>query len=886
MRRTAKVALLAIVVLAGVLRVYNLRDLPAGLYCDEAGLGYNAYSLWQTGRDENGTRFPLFVWSFGVSYKNPVYIYSAIVPIALLGLDEFSLRLTSVAFGLGTIVAVFFLCRALFSVGVGLLAALLLALCPWHLHFSRIAFELISFPFLFTIGATLLVRYTQGRRTLPAAFFFFAACPYTYAISNLFVPLFVVGFGLLYLKDLLWQRWRQTLLALVVMLATVAPLIQFNLAHRAQTQQYFRNTTFLEPDMTAQEAGNRFVANYRQFFSNRFLFTEGDEIVRHAVRGHGELYPAFLPLLLLGGAVALLRRDRASKLILLWLVLYPCGASLMTEIPSASRGFIGVVPLCILAALGAGSVLWAIAWAIRYRPVALALQGAALAAGAYVLIPQVQRYLHLYFNEYVRYSAPTYGGFQYGYRDMIRYMESERGNYAQLLMTATEVNQPQVFALFYRPLDPSQHHRGTDLGYTILDPAEVARYSLDRPVLYAVREPELRYFSDYTVKKRIVAPGGQTEFVIAEVRGRKTFLTRWLSLGLFDNAGQSGIRRDDITPADVHKGRFAGKYGDVYWRQIQQTYLRVDLNQFYSRNDRDHLGNPEYACAYNYTTVHSPQAQPAFLELMGSDDFMRIWLNGRLLTSEPLLLSERLKRRPVELQAGDNGLLLQSCETAGEWVFVARLTDAAGHDLPGVDGRAEFPPAAAPVAPAKEERVDLQVVEGFDEIVRFPEAHATYTDYRGDSGEGWREYFRDEDGELVWRTAPCPARKTTVLVFTASLGEPAGTADLYVNGDYALSFDTDDRPGTHVAERGGYRLVFVSKQIIHGNSGVIYLTVPAAAIRPGEPLELRVAHSSGYPESWFLVKGRRDTAAFEKVTPARAAAVGRQEWQEEPEPNG
>ena len=52
------------------------RPAAAGFFCDEAGNGYNAYLLLTTGRDENDERLPLYVWSFGVSYKNPVFIYA------------------------------------------------------------------------------------------------------------------------------------------------------------------------------------------------------------------------------------------------------------------------------------------------------------------------------------------------------------------------------------------------------------------------------------------------------------------------------------------------------------------------------------------------------------------------------------------------------------------------------------------------------------------------------------------------------------------------------------------------------------------------------------------------------------------------------------------
>src|SRR3990172_10687005 len=169
------------------------------------------------------------------------------LPVKLLGLDEFSVRLTAALFGIGTVIGIFFLGRALFHPWVGLWSALFLALCPWHMHFSRIAFELISFPFLFVIGCTLLVRFTQGRRTLPAALFFFCLCIYAYAIAPLFVPLFLIGFALLYLPSL-WRHWRQTLLAVAVLAATLAPAAWFFSHQQGTGTRYFRQTSFLDPN--------------------------------------------------------------------------------------------------------------------------------------------------------------------------------------------------------------------------------------------------------------------------------------------------------------------------------------------------------------------------------------------------------------------------------------------------------------------------------------------------------------------------------------------------------------------------------------------------------------------------------------------------------------
>src|SRR5215470_2799089 len=288
-RRRQWVALAAVVLLAAVLRIYDLSDVPAGLYCDEAGNGYNAYALGTAGIDENGVHWPLYVWSFGTAYKNPAFIYAAILPVKLLGLSAFSVRLTAALFGIATVAVMFFLGRALFGAWVGFWAALFLTLCPWHLHFSRIAFELIALPLLFISGFACLVRFTQGRRTLPTAFACFAACVYAYAPAALFVPAFVLGFGVLYLVNLL-RHWRQLLLALGVAALVLTPAALFFTRQTSTGTVYFRRTTFLEAQEPWRPQLERFAYNYRQFFSPRFLMHEGDPIFRHSVRGFGELY--------------------------------------------------------------------------------------------------------------------------------------------------------------------------------------------------------------------------------------------------------------------------------------------------------------------------------------------------------------------------------------------------------------------------------------------------------------------------------------------------------------------------------------------------------------------------------------------------------------------
>jgi 4-amino-4-deoxy-L-arabinose transferase-like glycosyltransferase len=876
-RLTQRIAFALVVLLALGLRVYQLADVPAGLYCDEAGNGYNAYALATAGIDENGRSWPLYVWSFGTAYKNPVYIYASILPVKLLGLSEFSARLPAALFGTATVLGLLLLGRAAFGAWVGLWAGLCLAVAPWHLHFSRIAFELIAFPCLFVFACLLLVRFTQGQRTLPAALGLCALCIYAYAPAAFFVPAFLLGFGLLYLPELL-RQWRQFLLALLVTAAVLAPAAVFFGRQSSSGTQYFRRTTFVDARQPWQPQAQRFLENYQQFFSPRFLIEEGDPIFRHSVRGFGELYLAFVPAVLVGIGAALLRRDRVSKLMLWWLVLYPVAPSLMNEIPSATRGIIGVPIFCLLAGLGFAAALRVVRWLVPRPRWGRALQAAAAVAGLAVLGLQVRAYLHAYFVEYPTYAALTPGGFQFGYRDALQYMESERGNYDQLLLSATDSNQPQIFAQFYRPIDPREWVTRRDSGYLIMRPEDYTRYKPNQRVLAALHPDDVDLFADLDVKRRVEGPGGKLAFVVADVKARKRYLDKWQVIGLFPNNDGRGMKRDPVNPLDLGQQVYRGVNGStVQWQSAMQTLVNVDLNRIYASADREHPGNPERVCAYAATTVRVPTAREATLELSGSlNDTLRVWLNGRSLTPFPLMMTNEPKQRRIHLAEGDNGLLVQSCEDIGTWSFNVRLLDDAGRDMEDVESIGTLPIAAMQMPPPAEEPV--QVLEGFGS--GGSGARDSYPDHRGNS-ESWRARVEDHSS-VSWQTVPVPAALPTVFAFTGSTSDEEGEFTLFINGRKTLTFSTYRDRETRSWSADGVTLVFISRASVAGNSGFYLLSVPADRLTAGQPLELRVEGTGGDPAGWFMIKAYRDTLAYERLSPTQAVEATRGAWRNRP----
>ena len=130
-----------VLILAFFLRFNKVTEIPPALNWDEVSIAYNAYSILNTGKDEWGVFLPIHFKAYG-EYKLPAQIYASIPGIAFFGLNELGVRITPVVYGTLTVLLMFFLGRAIFQSSlVGIFAATLLAISPWHIHLTRASFE-------------------------------------------------------------------------------------------------------------------------------------------------------------------------------------------------------------------------------------------------------------------------------------------------------------------------------------------------------------------------------------------------------------------------------------------------------------------------------------------------------------------------------------------------------------------------------------------------------------------------------------------------------------------------------------------------------------------------------------------------------------------------
>jgi len=105
--------LVLILLLAAFLRLWNLAHYPSGLNADEAAIGYNAYSLLETGKDEHGDPWPIHFKSFG-DYKPGLYFYLVLPLVKLLGLNIWAVRLPAALLGILSVLLIMLLTKEIF----------------------------------------------------------------------------------------------------------------------------------------------------------------------------------------------------------------------------------------------------------------------------------------------------------------------------------------------------------------------------------------------------------------------------------------------------------------------------------------------------------------------------------------------------------------------------------------------------------------------------------------------------------------------------------------------------------------------------------------------------------------------------------------------------
>jgi len=333
--------LIAIVALGLFLRLIALGQTPPGLYWDEVSLGYNAFSILKTAHDEHNQLLPIAAFKAFGDYKPPGYIYATVPFIAIFGLNNFAVRLPSALAGTFLIYSTFLLVKQLFPKKKWLpeLSALFVAISPWTLQMSRVAFEANLAAAFNLLGVLLFVKSIKKPKLLIFSSLSFVFSFYTFNANRLFSILIVLSLALIYFKHL-WHNKKHAFISAALGILLIIPSLPHITSPQGKLRwnevNIFSNLdVILESNSRiAYDQGSylsrlthhrfighglNFLNHYFDHFNFRYLFLNGDVNPRFSVQDVGQLYLINFPLLLFGiYALLQTKNKKAVWLLTAW----------------------------------------------------------------------------------------------------------------------------------------------------------------------------------------------------------------------------------------------------------------------------------------------------------------------------------------------------------------------------------------------------------------------------------------------------------------------------------------------------------------------------------------------------------------------------------------
>lgn len=461
MSKKSLLPFLLIIIVSFTVRFFRSTTYPPLLW-DEASIGYNAYSILKTAKDEHGSFLPLIFKSFG-DYKPGLYIYLTVPFVWLFGLNPLSVRLLSIITGSLTPLLIYLLIKTIKpgNQKLALLSSFLLAITPFHIHFSKAAWETNLYTFSLVLASLLFYKFilNLSNKYLLFSSLIFCLSLFIYQSAKIITPLFVL---FLFLQNFnSFKPLKKHIFYFLVPIGIVYSNILFGLffssdANRLKVLSVFAySPTATENQQILDASGytrfllfnNKYVyflrlvlSHYFNHFSPKFLFFDGDwQNARHSTVYQGVLLLPSLLLLPLG--LLKTKKDKLDLFFLFWLLVAPVPSCLSRDSISAVRSASMVIPLTYFTAKG-------IMFVSKF-----------LLPVLFTFLIFYLIFLDFYFNHNLKTNPDQY---LFGYHQAIDFVIKTKSLYKTIYMTDS-YNQPYIFYLFYSAYPPQTYQASANL---------------------------------------------------------------------------------------------------------------------------------------------------------------------------------------------------------------------------------------------------------------------------------------------------------------------------------------------------------------------------------------------------------------------------------------
>jgi 4-amino-4-deoxy-L-arabinose transferase-like glycosyltransferase len=395
--------------------IWQIGDIPRGLYVDESSVGLNAAYIADSGHDEHGVFMPVYFRAFG-EYKNPLYIYLVALVFKVFGISALTLRLTSFIFFYFFLIGFYLLIHKLFKSNklvatYGLVTA---GFLPWLFPMSRIGFEVISQITVITY-ALLLVYVTYHDETKSNSWFYplltgvvIGLSVYSYSTARLLTFLLLLALFIMYTS----RKYLITNLHVFAgFVLAMVPFVSFVILNPNALLIRFKELTYiLNSSLSVSKRIGMFITNYFSYLDPRFLLYTGDTNLRHHIGYGGELFIVVAVLAIIG-LIWLLTASymqhyetRYNTFLLTNLLLAPVAAALTIGDAHSLRSALLGLYVLIFSLYGFSIIVAVEKKTTRY----------VLCIAIFLLLAlETNNYLHNYFIEYPKKSVWAFQSYDF-----------------------------------------------------------------------------------------------------------------------------------------------------------------------------------------------------------------------------------------------------------------------------------------------------------------------------------------------------------------------------------------------------------------------------------------------------------------------------------------
>lgn len=466
MQKTS-IILFVILVLAVFFRSYQIKDIPP-LQVDEVALGYNAYSMLLTGKDESGKKFPLGLTNFN-DFRPPLYAYITIPFVKAFGLNSLAIRSPSLIFSLVAIILIYMIAYILSrNQEISLYAAILVAFSFWDIQLTREASEKVVAQAFFLLGSISILLFFKRQLV---AFLVLAIISWILAINTYYAPRFIIplmipAFFIFFHKA---ARLFKTKIFIVFVSIFFFILVFVTFFLPGSTNRISELSIFTHPEVKLKleeqirEDGSNgnilltrivhnkvvafslaFLKNYSAYFTTDYLFLNGGFPWRVRVPETGLLPLIQFPFLLLGLWAIFRKRLGWGLFTVFWLLVVPIPAAFtFDETPNIYRTYSMLPALAIITGVG----IWYFRKLLKQH--ARLLWMMTFVMGLFF----IWNFLYFWHQYFIHYQVHQPWYRDYAYKELVSEVNKLEKNYNRVVITRGQ-GAPYPFFLFYSRYDP------------------------------------------------------------------------------------------------------------------------------------------------------------------------------------------------------------------------------------------------------------------------------------------------------------------------------------------------------------------------------------------------------------------------------------------------